>query len=509
MQNKLARSQNAKRNIAFGVVNKIVTLFFPFIIRTVIIKEVGAEYLGLSSLFTSILQVLNITELGFSSAVVYSMYKPIADNDSEMLCAILNFYRKVYVVTGIVIAIVGCLLLPFLPKLIKGSIPAGANVYLLYSVHLFATVASYLLFAYKNSLLSAYQRTDVISNINTVVQLFASAVQLVLLICTKNFLHYTLVLIFSSIVNSILTEIASRRLFPEIYCKGKLSEWVRAEITEKVKGLLVNKLCQTSRNAFDSIVVSVFLGLALTAIYNNYFYIMYAVATLMGIITSSILAGVGNSIVTETQQKNYEDMKKINFIYMWFAGWCTVCLLCLYQPFTEFFFGKSMLLDFPAVILFCAYFYVLKMGDIRGTYSDARGLWWENRWRAVIEAVANLVLNFVLGKLFGIYGVIAATLLSLFFINFLWGSTILYKHYFTEIKVSEYYLHHLLYAMATAVACCATFFCCGTIAVRGMRGIVFRLVVCLLVPNLIYSVFYARFREFKIAREWLWKMVRG
>ena len=508
MQVKLTRSKNAKRNIFFGIVNKIITLFFPFIIRTVIIKEIGADYLGLSSLFVSVLQVLNITELGFSSAVVYSMYRPIAENDNETLCAILNFYRKVYAVIGLVIIVFGSLLIPFLPRLIKGSVPAEANIYLLYFVYLLATVASYLLFAYKNSLLSAYQRTDVISNINSLVQVFAFTIQFVLLVCTKNFLYYAIVLIFSSIISSVFTEIASRKLFPDVVCHGKLNETVKSEIKKKVKGLLVNKLCQTSRNAFDSIVVSAFFGLKLTAMYNNYFYIMNAIAMLMGIIMSSILAGVGNSIVTETQQKNYEDMKKINFIYMWIGGWCTVCLLCLYQPFTEFFFGRTMLLDFPAVILFCIYFYVLKMGDIRGTYSDARGLWWENRWRAVIEAGANIVLNIVFGKIFGIYGVIVATLISLFFINFLWGSTILYKYYFTEINVFEYYLHHLLYATATLVACYVTFFIAATVSVDGFIGIILRLSVCVVIPNLIFVAFYAKFREFKIAREWLSQILK-
>ena len=111
---KLERTKNAKRNIAFGIINKIVTLFLPFIIRMVMIREIGAEYLGLSSLFSSILQVLNITEFGFSSAVVYSMYKPIADDDNETLCAILNFYRKIYFVIGLIITVLGLIILPFL-----------------------------------------------------------------------------------------------------------------------------------------------------------------------------------------------------------------------------------------------------------------------------------------------------------------------------------------------------------------------------------------------------------
>ena len=196
-------------------------------------------------------------------------------------------------------------------------------------------------------------------------------------------------------------------------------------------------------------------------------------------------------------------MKKFNFIYMWLSGWCTVCLVCLYQPFTELAFGKDMMFPFPVVVLFCAYFYVLKMGDIRSVYSDARGLWWENRWRAVADAAANLVLNFVLGKFFGVYGIVAATLISLFLINFVWGSTIIYKHYFTEIRISEYYLLHLFYAAVTAVACVACWFICSLVPFTGIVGCIIRFVLCVVIPNIFYLLCYSRTPMFDSTKTWM------
>ena len=502
---KLDRTKNAKRNLFFGVINKIVTLIFPFVIRMIMIRVIGAEYLGLNSLFQSILHVLNITELGFSSAVVYSMYKPIAENDTDLLCAILNFYRKIYFGIGIIIAVIGLSLLPVLNRLIKGGYPSDINIHIIYLVYLSATVVSYLLFAYKNSLISAFQRFDIISNINTIVHIFSYSAQLLIIILTKNYFLYAIVLIIAAIIQNILTEISSRRLFPTIFCKGTLKKEVKEEIKEKVKGLFINKLCQVSRNSFDSIFVSAFLGLTQTAIYNNYYYIMNAVIAVLSIVTPSILAGVGNSIVTDGQEKNYADMKKINFLYMWLSGWCTVCLICLYQPFTELVFGKDMMFPDSVVILFCMYFYVLRMGDIRACYSDARGLWWENRYRAIIEAVLNLVLNFVLGKLFGVYGIIIATLISLFFINFLWGSTIIYKYYFTNIKISEYYYLNLFYAFVTFLACVISFYICSFIGmyIKNLWGVLVRFFICCLVPNVIYILCYFKTKQFHISLKWL------
>lgn len=506
---KLERTKNAKRNIFFGIINKLVTLLFPFIIRTVMIKELGAEYLGLNSLFSSILHVLSITELGFSSAVVYSMYKPIADDDTETLCAILNFYKKMYLVIGLIIAILGICVLPFLPKLINGTIPKNANIYLYFIIYLLATVVSYVMFAYKNSLLSAYQRVDITSNIATIVYFVIYSFQIVTLILLKNYLLYLILLIVSSIFINVCTEIATRKLFPNIFCKGVLNKEIKDEIKIKVKGLLINKLCQTSRNSFDSIFISAFLGLTQTAIYNNYYYIMNGVIVLLGVICPALLAGVGNSIVTETQDKNYADMKTLNFIYMWLSGWCTVCLFCFYQPFTEICFGKDMMFPFSIVILFCIYFYILQMGNIRGLYSDAKGLWWENRYRAIIESVANIILNFVLGKIFGIYGIIVATLLSLFIVNFLWGSTIVYKYYFTSYKVSEYFLTHLFYLGVSCVTIGITYLCVRllTLKLSVVLSLIISIPVVIILPNFIYFVCYFRYKEFANAKRLFAKLM--
>ena len=113
----------------------------------------------------------------------------------------------------------------------------------------------------------------------------------------------------------------------------------------------------------------------MVAIYSNYYSIINAIVGLMSIFSSSIVAGIGNSIVTENEEKNYKDMKKINYIYMWLAGLCTICLACLYQPFMKLWMGKEYMFHYSVVILLCIYFYSLEIGVIRGAYSDAKGLW--------------------------------------------------------------------------------------------------------------------------------------
>lgn len=502
---KLERTKNAKRNIAFGLVNKAVTLILPFVIRMVIIRQIGAEYLGLDSLFASILQILNLTELGFSSAVIYSMYRPIAENDTDTLCAILRYYRRIYSVIGTIIFAAGLALLPFLPKLIHGTYPETINLYVLYLIYLLNTAISYWLFAYKSSLLNAYQRQDVISIINTAVRLCTYLLQIILLVITHNYYFYAVALIFSSVATNICTAVLTKKMYPHLFCRGQLVPQVRKDINIKVKGLLIEKICTTSRNAFDSVFVSAFLGLTQTAMYNNYYYVLSGVTAILSVFSQSIQAGVGNSIATETVKKNYDDMTKINFAYMVLSGICASCLLCLSQPFMLWSFkDPNLLFPLPTLILFCGYFYLLKMGDIRSVYAEANGLWWFNRHRSVCEAVANVILNYVLGRFFGVNGIIAATMISLFVFNFLWGSNIIFRQYYIGISIREYFLTHGLYAVTTLVSCTAAYLLCIRVPVENLiLNMGCRLMICGVVAVICYFAAYHRTKYYKMCLAWV------
>ena len=486
------RTGNAKRNIVFGVVNKVTVIILPFIVRTVMTIVIGIEYTGLSSLFTAIISVLSLAEMGLSNAIVYSMYKPIAENDFNTICALLSFYRKAYRYIGTVILVVGLLLMPFLPLLINGSYPADINLYLLYFVYLLNTVLSYFLFAYLTALVSAYQRDDIISKNNVIITFILNLSQIVVLLILHSYYVYVFLIPLFTVVNNIRIAIVSKKMFPNIRCSGVLSQQKLQDIKKRLHGLMISKLCITSRNAFDSIFISAFLGLSLTAIYNNYYYIMNAIISVLAIITTSITGGVGNSVVTENVEKNYKDMNKLNFLYMWLSGWCTICLLCLFQPFMKIWMGEALMLPTSAVILLCVYFYVLKMGDIRTVYVQVNGLWWENRFRSILEATGNLILNYILGKLWGIYGIIAATLLTLFFINFCYGSGILFKYYFKEQPIGEYFKFHIIYFIITTLLCALTYIICSFVNLGNWGTLIVRGIICCIVPNSIYVTIYRR-----------------
>lgn len=505
---RLERRKNAVRGIATGFANKTVTLCLPFLVQTILIQKIGIEYAGLNGLFASILHILNLTELGFSEAVVHSMYKPIAEDDKESICALLCFYRKVYFVIGLVILGTGMLLLPFLPKLIKGNCPEDVNLYCLYLIYLMNTSIGYLLFGYKTSIMNAFQRVDIINNISTLTSTLLNVTQIVLLITAKSYFLYTVVMPFFTILNNLFISVEVKKRFPQYICRGEISTEMKGDMRKKVSGLMLQRVCAATRNTMDNIFISAFLGLSITAMYSNYYYIKHAVTILMGIIITSMLGGIGNSVQMESREANFTNMCRFDFMYMWLSSWFTTVLLCLYQPFMKLWMGTEYMFGFPVVILLCIYFYALKMGDVRSLYYQSAGLWWEGKWRALVELVMNVSLNFLLVQVMGICGIILATLIALISVNFFYGSRFVFKYYFGMEKLKKYYQLHGLYSVVTLLCCTVTYFFCEMFGrlcpIRNeLISLFFRGIICVLIPNLFLLLVYAKTKMFQDMVQWL------
>jgi len=494
--------KNGKKNLLAGFINRIIVLLCPFIERKILVRTIGADYLGLGSLFSSILTVLSVTELGFSSAIVYNMYKPAAEGDTLKINALLAFYKKAYRIIGAVIFVIGIAVIPFLRSLIKGSYPEGTNLPLLYLIFLSNTCISYFMYSYLGSILAVYQREDVTSTINSVMRLVFLGCQIVILVLTKNYYYLALLMPLFTIISNLWMAWRVHKLYPQYHAQGTLSKKEQGDIKRLVTGTFVQRACGVTRNSLDSICISAFLGLTLTAIYNNYFTVFTGVISFVSLISTAFMGGVGNHVATRSVKENYDEMKKLDFVYLWLGGWCTICLLCLYQPFMELWMGKNLMLPFPAVCLLCLYFYLLRLGDIRFMYSTANGLWWEQRYRAIAETILNLVLNIALGKLFGVYGIILATIISLFLCNYLWSVGITFRLYFSIGRRKDYYTYQGKQSLVNLIACLITYGLCEIIKVDSLPVLLLiRAIICLIVPNTMFYMIYRKTDKFLYAKD--------
>lgn len=492
MQN---RAENSMRNMLWATAHKIVGLIIPFFMRTLLIHLLGMEYVGLSTVFGSVLQVLSLAELGFGAAIVYALYKPIADEDTEKICALMNTFKKIYrIIAGIVLA-VGISLTPFIPKLITGSIPDEVNIYVLYYIYLGNTVASYAMFAYRRVLFLAHQRQDIDDKISTAIQFFCYLAQAIFLFATKNYYLYVIVLPVQNILANIAIAIMASRKYPDYKPYGKLKSEEIKEISKKVKSLCFHKFGNTISNSFDSIIVSTFLGLQIVAMYGNYYYVVSVVLSFLTIFYTSIMASLGNSIATESVEINYCIFEKLSFLNFWVRTFCTTCLLCLYQPFMRIWAGDDNLLGVSSVICFSLYFYIFSGRKIVLTFKDAAGLWEADQWKPIVGGVFNLFVNICLVNTIGVNGVVISTILSHILVEIPWETCVLYKQYFNK-KPIEYFLQCVIQLIISVCICVITFGVCRFVISNSIFALLVRAGICCIVSNLILVLLYHKDERF-------------
>lgn len=506
---KIERTKNARRGIAAGSLLKICQMILPFAMRTIMIRTMGAQYLGINSLFSSVLNILNLAELGVGAAMVFSAYEPIAKDDTATMCALLRLYRRYYRIIGVVIGLMGLLLIPVLPSLVSGDIPGELNMYVLYIMNLGTTVLSYWLFAYRNCLLQAYQRNDIISFISIATILVQYGTQFVVLPVFRNYYLYLCINLAIQILNNVIVALITRKIYPQYKPVGILPRDLVKSINRKIRDLFTGKIGTVVVKSVDTIVISSFLGLRILAIYQNYYFILTSVINVIEMVLSSIVAGLGNSFITESKEKNYADMEKFTFLLMWIVCVCICCFLGLYQPFMMLWVGESLMLEFSAVVCFAAYFFVYILNRLLNVYKDAAGLWHPDRFRPLTTAVVNLALNLWWVNRWGVYGVILSTVLSILVIGIPWITNTLFSCFWGKHLIKPYMLQILSFVLTTIVAGSLVCLLCLQIKLGAVPTLVGCGVISVTVPNILLYLRYRNHRVFRPSIQFIDKLTKN
>lgn len=478
----------------------MVNTVLPFVLRTVMIYKLGVQYLGLSSLFASILQVLSLSELGFGYACVYAMYKPIAEDDYRTVGSILQYLKKIYSIVGAGLLTVGLLITPFLKQIVHGDIPNDINIYVLYFIYLANSALSYFFFAYKSSLLSALQCNAIINKVGLLTNTMLRVAQCAVLLIVPNYYIYVLLIPCLTLLNNIIKARIVDSRYPQYLEGGTISNNICCDIKNRIASLIGIKISTVLINAADTLVISAFLGLTETALYNNYFFVMSSIQSIVYEIHSSMLGGVGNSLVVESKENAAKKFEMLHFINAWLVIVCTSCFCCLYQPFMQVWVGSDLMLPFGMVLLFCSYFFVTTIQRIVIVYKDAAGVWKEDMLRCYASCIINILLNVVSVRYIGLYGVIGSSVFVGAVID-PWMARTVYKTIFKQSPKQFY-----LYLMKDTIVC---FLICGGISVAekylpyGWLGIVLRGVLCLVTVNLTLFMIYRLDKRFKPAQNWV------
>lgn len=506
---KLSRRKNTFRNTIWGVVYRLVTLIGPFIIKTIIIKQLGSEYNGLNSLFTSILTVLNLANLGFSSSLVYMMYKAVVDDDMDSFCALVKYFRKIYKFVGLAILVMGMCIMPFLPKLVKGTYPPDVNLYILFAIYLLETALGYIMFSYTSAIFSAYQRNDSIHKIDTVRFLIQYTLQAIVLLAFSNYYLYIIIMPIMVIPNNIAMYITAKKQYPQITCRGELDKETKKAVYKRVITLFGHKVGSTVLVSIDSVIISAFLGLEVLSAYSNYYYILTAVNGIIEIVTNGSIAGIGNKLITDTKEENYNTFLMMNYAWVALVGGSAACMLSLYQPFIYFWIGKEYLLKNKLMILIVLYFFSWMFRIMLLTYRDAAGLWTKDWLKPYVGMILNLVGSIVLVYYtHNVAGVLIPTIIVFFLVYFPWETSVMFKYQFCRSSF-EYYKKMIFYVFSAFFGCIITYVLSIKFFVDySITNLALRLIVTVFVFAFIWIINTFRTKEFISFKQMIFVMIR-
>ncbi len=500
----MSRTRNSIRNLLTAIVGQGIGFVISFIARYFFIKTLSRDYLGLNGLFTNILTILSLAELGVGEAITYSLYKPLAEGDTKKCSMLMQVYKKVYNWIGLGILIIGLLLTPALPLIIK-DMPDIQYIELIYILYVVNTSVSYF-FSYRRNLIIADQKRYIATFIRYSVHIIFTLLEIIYLILYRNFIGYLVIMILATLADNIIVSIKAKKMYPYLNDREviPLDKETKNSIVKNTKAMMMHKVGGVIVNSTDNILLSRIVSLSSVAIYSNYYFITNALNSVSQHVFNSVVASVGNMFVTDDKQKQYSVFRDIFFLNFWMFCFISVSLMCLFNPFIELWVGKDYLFSFEIVCIIVVNFYIYGMRKSVLTFREASGLFYKDRWKSVFEAAINLISSIILAYYFGAFGVFLGTLVSSILVCVWVEPLVLYKYGFGR-KLREYFKIYFMYLTVTLISVVSSYLLCDLINYDGFFGLFLKAFICLIIPNVIIIILFGKTKEF----QYLKRLVKG
>lgn len=504
------RTQNVIKNSTASLIQRFVQIIAHFVIRTVFIYYLGREYTGISGLFTDVLQVISLMELGLDASMIYSLYEPVAKNDSRRISALLNFYRQAFTIIGVAVLIIGIGCTPFLRYIVKDVPNIREDIRIIFLAYVLTSSCSYFL-VYRSVLLRADQKSRVISNISSTVTIAETITEAVVLIITRNFFAYLIIRFIATIGRNLIISIVSTKTYREFFSdkESRLSKSEKRKLYVDLFCLTIYNLAGVVIYSTDSIFISAFVGTVEVAIIGNFTLILNAARTAVNQIVGATKPSIGNLAATSSNEKQELVFKRMNFISFWVSCLCCTCLFVLLNPFVGgIWFDESYRIATSIVAVLVANFFIAVMVFPVESFRTANGLFIQGWMRPAIMAVLNIVLDFWWGKIWGIFGIFIATTVSRLATQVWYDPWLVYKKVFNQ-KVLPYYVTYIIYAVITCASCVFAYILCGMFSIRpNLLDFVLKALIAFAIPNLIIVILYRGTDEYKYVLEFAGKILR-
>ena len=486
-----SRTENVTINSFVSLLCQVMNLFLNFLTRTVFIKILGAEYLGINGLFTNILTVLSFAELGIGNAIVFNLYKPLAKNDIQKISSLMLLYKKAYIAIGLFVLGAGLLVIPFLDFIINTKPNISENISLLYFLFLFNTAISYF-FVYKRNIIIADQRNYITLIISQLAIILKMLLQTFFLLITHNFIIYLIIQIICTLIENVLCSLLADKMYP--YLKDNkgipLSKAEAKLIFKDVKALTIYKFGSVVLNGTDNILISILLSIRDVGLVSNYVLLINSANSILGKLIDAFTASVGNLNTESNPKKQYDIFKKIMFINAWIYGFAAIGIFLISRDFIIVWIGKDYVLGQLTIFAICFDFYVKGVQAAPYLFRTTTGLFVQGRWSAFIAAIVNLILSVTLCKFLGLAGIFIATPIARLLSTGVIDPYLIYRHIFKK-NIWEYFGMYIGYICLFIMITIISNFAICHILVHGWIGVIFEVLIVTIIFNiLMFAVFF-------------------
>lgn len=491
------RTRKAFLNTMAGGLGTLLVGVLQFVGRMVFIRFLSDEYLGISSLFTNILSILSLAELGIGNAICFGLYKPLAQGDEDKVRSLLRFFKRAYTVIGFVVFGTGMLLLPFLPYLMSGTTDL-VDVRLIYILYVLQSAVSYWFWAYKSILLQADQKLYIVKACHVLANLVVIILQISSLWLFENFLIYSVIGLLANVLMNLLVSVIVDRQYPYLAKKESkpLEREEKRSIFKDVFGMSLFKMNTTVVNSTDNLVISAFINVKTVALYGNYQTVISGISQVSMQLFGGVTASVGNLFAEGEEKRSEFVFRCLQLLCYWLYGFVGIGIYVLINPVIRLCFGAQRVFGAELVFLQVLYFVINGFQRTSFIYRDACGLFWKGKARPAATAVLNIVISIVLVRYMGLSGVIWGTIISWLLTTWWYDPVMIYRHVF-HMSPLPYFAGYLKAALLTSGSFALTVWLCSLLKLTGLAAYAVEVLLVFCIPNLCYLVAYGRSEEFR------------
>ena len=491
-----SRTNKVAKNVSVSLCCQVIAMLLQFLCRVVFVRTLGKEYLGVSGLFTNILTVLSFAELGVGGAIVFQLYKPLAQGDREKIKSLMALYKRAYWLIGTVIGVGGLMLIPFLKFIVKTELAIQENLYVIYLLYLFNTVSSYFL-SYKKSIIIADQQIYLVNLYTQALSILQVFAQAIVLICFKNYIFYLLIQIIFTVLVNVLISLRADKMYPELREKAQpLPKTERQSIYANVRALAVYKIGSTVLNGTDGILVSAMFSVSDVGLVSNYLMLNHAFSTVLGKVTESFTASIGNLNACSDAEQQYYVFREVFFLCAWLFGYVSIGMMLLAEPVITIIFGAEYRISIMVQLALVVSFYVSSMQYAAFSYRTTTGLFRNARAVPACAALLNIALSVFLGKHIGLSGIYFATAISRFCTITVTDGYLVYRKIFAKNPI-RYFVGYFGFAGLFAGLYLVIKQAVQLITIGGSWEIIIKIVLVTLLYHIIMIGLFFKTREFQ------------